>query len=499
MVKTLNSLCQMMGNTWIYESDLRNYWRKSTGNQSLSVLNDLIKQKEVFVADKNGKTVITISDFYYKEIFIANEIFRIKSYPVKQYEDRVIDPIIDRIERRKGLKLDIGQRDAVKCAVNNSFMILTGGPGTGKTCVLNVINDVLYELDPQMAILYAAPTGKAAKRITESTGFAASTIHSLLRITADNMEPTELNPIFKVLICDEISMLDIATAYAMLKAVPTGFRLYLVGDTDQLPSVGPGAILRDLVNSEAVPVSRLTKTFRQAGDSILFDNIQKIKHGDGHLKSGNDFKIAVPVSSLSKQDLFLYLYRKEVSEWGVNNVMCLTPYRKQGDTCSDILNKKIQAMVNPTGNCLDYYQTIFRKNDIIMQLKNREEVVNGDVGKIVQIYKNGLVCRFDNCEVTYGRDDLSQLTLSYAMSIHKSQGSESKSVVTCLLEEHEAMHQRNLLYTAVTRAKMNCTLLTEISALKKSVENEASGKRVTMLEERLRQLKKKEEMKNGNY
>lgn len=493
MIQTLELLCRLTGHSWINEADLRRYWTKKTGSSSLSVLNKLIDSGKVYVSTKDEQNILTTARFFQTEIEIANEIFRLKTAPVRYYGDNYLDKIIDKLEAKKGIKLHIDQRKAVKCAVNSSFMLLIGGPGTGKTCVLNILNDVLYEIDKDMAILYAAPTGKAAKRITESTGFNSKTIHSLLKIENENSKPTAISSFFKALTVDEISMLDMFVALQLFKSIPTGCRIYLVGDADQLPSVGPGAVLRDMINSGSVNVSKLTKIFRQKGGSILFDNIMRIKGGDGHLSAGDDFKIAVPNSSMSKQEIFLYLYKKEVQAWGVNNVMCLTPYRQHGDTCSNVMNKRIQQMVNPHGPAISYKDSIFRKGDIIMQLENRKECVNGDVGKVTGVYKSGITCLYDTAEVSYGTSEINQLSLAYAMSIHKSQGSEAKSVVTALLTDHQTMLQRNLLYTAVTRAKKNCTLFTEVPALKTAVENEASGQRITMLSEWLTVLKNKED------
>lgn len=497
MIKTLENLCQMTGNSWICESDLRRYWMKKTGSNSLSFLNKYINNGEIIVSRKNEENIITTDRFFQTEIQIANEIFRIKSAPAKIYSDQYLDKLIDKVEQKKGLILHIDQRNAVKNAVNSTFMVLVGGPGTGKTCVLNVLNDVLYELDKDMAIVYAAPTGNAAKRITESTGFEAKTLHSLLKIADETSKATKLSAFFKTLTVDEISMLDMFVALQCFSSVPTGCRLYLVGDTDQLPSVGPGAVLRDIIQSGAVNVSRLTKTFRQSGDSILFDNIQRVKNGNAQLYSGDDFKIAVPSkTTMSPKDILLYLYKREVQSFGIDNVMCLTPYRQHGETCSNVMNQEIQKLINPSGPSIPFYQGVLRKNDIIIQLENRKECVNGDIGKVTGIYKNGIVCQYNTAEVSYGLNELKQLSLAYAMSIHKSQGSEAKSIVTTLLPEHKAMLQRNLLYTAITRAKKCCTLLTEGNVLKEAVQNESSSTRVTLLTEWLITLKNKEELSN---
>lgn len=482
----IDGLCNSSGNTWLPYDQVKTFINRNHG--SMSDINSLVNEGTLKLAQKNNQLFITLQRYYQAEIDIVNNVFRIMKAPHSQYSYTELDRLIDRIEQRKNAKLHVNQREAVKKGVNNSFLVLTGGPGTGKTFVLSFINDVIRALMPDTRIDYAAPTGKAARRITESTGFYATTLHSKLRISVDHMEPTPLSKDIRVMTIDEISMLDIWMMLALMQAVQTGTKLILVGDTDQLPSVGPGAILRDLIASGVVPVAALTATFRQAGDSDLFDNIQRIKSGNDHLVSGRDFKIAVPKTGLSAQEILLWMYKQEIKEWdGPENVMCLTPFRKNGDTCSNQLNIKIQDYVNPTGATYRRKDGVcFRKGDLVMQQENRERVANGDIGVVTDVYPGtGVSVKFYDCVKDYGSANISDITLSYAMSIHKSQGSEAKSVVTLLLNEHKQMLQRNLLYTAVTRAKKKCSLLCEPEAVTKAVQTEASSLRVTMLKELL--------------
>lgn len=474
------------GNTWLLSSQLDQELKRY--GKTLSCLDPLIRDKTIQVAKKeDGTTLLTLTRYKQAEINIVNDIYRILKSPRKTYPEDYLNRLIDEIQKEKGATLDIDQRKAVIKAINSSFMVLTGGPGTGKTFVLSFINAVHKKINQELKIDYAAPTGKAARRITESTGFFASTLHSKLKITKDNFNPEPLSPLINILNCDEVSMLDIFVMEALMKAVRTGQVLYLIGDTDQLPSVGPGAILRDLIASGCVPVAQLTKTFRQEGDSILFDNIQRIKRGEPHLVAGDDFKIAGVPSGMKPRDVLLWLYKKEAAEWGTDNVMLLTPYRKAGDTCSDILNTEIQKACHHAGPCITKSNGMsFRKGDIVMQTENRSKCANGDVGKVVGIVGNsGLEVEFCDTIVDYNTSNMNDLTLAYAMSIHKSQGSEAKSVVTTLLSEHTAMFQRNLIYTAVTRARSKCSGLFDPDALKKAILTEASCQRVTLLKELL--------------
>lgn len=474
------------GNTWLLssqvEQDLKRY------GKSLSCLDPLIKDKTIQVAKKeDGTLLLTLAQYKQAEINIVNNIYRILNAPRKTYPADYLNKLIDEIQIEKNAKLDINQRKAVIKAVNSNFMVLTGGPGTGKTFVLSFINAVHKKINPELKIDYAAPTGKAARRITESTGFFASTLHSKLKITKDNFIPERLSPFINILNVDEVSMLDVFVMEALVKAVQTGQTLYLIGDTDQLPSVGPGAILRDLIASGCVPVAQLTKTFRQEGDSILFDNIQRIKRGETHIVAGDDFRIAAVPKGMNPKEILLWMYKKEASEWGIENTMLLTPYRQSGETCSNILNVEIQKACNPTGpGIMKPDGMMLRKGDIVMQTENRTKCANGDVGKVVGVVgSSGLEVKFCDTTVNYNTSNLNDLTLAYAMSIHKSQGSEAKSVVTTLLSEHAAMLQRNLVYTAVTRARCRCSGLFDPDALKKAILTEASCQRITLLKELL--------------
>lgn len=488
----IEELLTQSGNTWLSEDYLEKVAMKLRGNASLSFLNKDIKNGELVARKVDGKVYITLPLYARAEANIALNILRIMDAPHRVYPEKILDEKIDEVEKNKGLKLHEGQRNAVKMACNNMFLILTGGPGTGKTCVLNVINDVLVALGDKN-ILYCAPTGKAARRISESTGFDAKTAHKLLEINPNKMEPKPFDKNVDVITCDEVSMLDAVIAEAFTKAVQTGQRVVWVGDTDQLPSVGCGAVLRDIISSEEVPVAKLTKTFRQQGESDLFDNIQLMKKGDYHLHSGKDFHLSQPVEGCSALKQLLYFYKKGVEQYGVENVMVLTPYRQHGETCSIEVNKKIQNIVNPNPESqIKVGREFYRTGDMVMFLQNDDDASNGDIGTIEKIADPYIRIKVNGKVISCHKNTVGKrITLAYAMSIHKSQGSEAKCVITLMLKEHETMLQRNLLYTAVTRAKTECYLICEPEAVKEAIETEASCLRTTMLSEYLKMYAEK--------
>lgn len=454
-------------------------------------MDDLIRDgKIVFYDDVSLGPLFTVPRVYEKERHLARNMIRVKSAPShRRYpDDFKIQKMIEDFGNETGKHLCDEQQDAVIKALKNLVLILTGGPGTGKTCTLNTIDHCL-RLCGYKDILYAAPTGKAARRVTESTGKEACTLHKMIKITKENMRPSSLKG--EVIIVDEVSMLDLDVADALFEAVPSGMKVILVGDTDQLPSVGKGAVLRDVIGSGVIPVARLIKTFRQGNESLIFTNMKKIRDGNPDLEVGEDFAIAMPNKRYSAVDEILAIYMSEYERLGGNDELCLlTPFRRRKfASSSEALNAKLQGMINPSGLSLPgACEEVFRKGDPVMQTQNRKECANGDVGRVIDTSQSGLVVRFTDGAVTYSKKELleGQLTLSYAMSIHKSQGSEYKSVITTILNEHSVMLQRNLLYTAVTRAKKNCFLVCEEDAVKKAVSTVADKGRLTKLSEWLR-------------
>ncbi len=464
-----------------------------------------LKQGLVKKLSMDGVNYYTIPTLHKMETQVAYNCMRIL------YADRLpripkatIFKFITDIETEIGITLHSQQREAVVTMVNNGICVITGGPGTGKTCTLNTAVKVLERVFPGIDIRFTAPTGKAAHRITESVKRSAQTIHRELHITREKRTPDYFTG--DILVIDEVSMLDIETADAVFSAIRDGQRIILVGDIEQLPSVGPGAILRDLINSCAIPCTMLTKTFRQAEDSALFANILNSKHGNPNLSQDNDEFVIHQIAGGEKTTKQLVdIFEEEVKKTGIDNTVCLVPYRKAGIICSNKLNNAIQERINP--------RTIGKKSlkatlengepvtyitgDPVMQLENRDECANGDVGKVIDVEGDRLVVKYigpkgEDIIVRYWKSELkTQLSLAYSMSINKSQGSEYQTVIICMTEEHKAMLTRNMLYTGITRAKKRVVLIEEHSAIEKAMKNvamyanEISNGRTTMLAEKL--------------
>jgi len=482
MEAIFHGLIQQTGNTWLPFSFLN----KCGFNEE--TLKEAVKRNTIQMAWKDEIPVFTLNQILEQEKRSCLNVLRLSKVKMSEtFNHAYINKIIDRIELEKKVKLHQNQREAVIKAVDNSFLVLTGGPGTGKTFVINFIKEVHQKLYKDCHILFAAPSGKAAKRITESIGNQSSTVHSLLGITPDHLTPVKLSKKTTLLVIDEVSMLDLQIFDLLLQAIETGTKVLLVGDTDQLPSVGPGAVLRDLIASDVISVAKLTATFRQAGDSILFDNIQRIKNADYHLIAGNDFQLATIPKGLNGQEVFLWLYSQQAKQWGAKNVLGLTPFRKAGEVSANSCNNLIQQMENPVGAYVEIDKLKFRKGDPVMQLRNELAFSNGDIGYVVDIAKNTICVKYPEVKklAYYSPKSVGEITLAYCMSIHKSQGSEAPSIVTALLPEHKKMAERNILYTAITRAKKIATLLYDKETLIQAIEQESSTKRITMLKELL--------------
>lgn len=452
-------------------------------------LNDLIDSGEVvYYEDDQLGDMFTLPEIREREIRIAQNVIRLKlATPRRDFpSESEADLLIEEYSKKTGIILCDEQEDAVKKSLRNQIVVITGGPGTGKTCTLKAIIECLRALG-YVNIRGLAPTGKAASRMTESTGLIAETIHSKLSISEDCMVPVYVSG--DVVIVDEISMLDEEVADVFFSALNSGIKVILVGDIDQLPSVGIGSVLRDFLESNVIAYTRLIKTYRQGNESLIFTNMKKIRDGKYDLEVGDDFQIAVPTKEHSAVDEMITIYMSEYNRLGGNDSLCLlTPFRnRKRETSSEAMNDKLQAIINPDGNFLKNKNgEKFKKGDPVMQTKNRKECANGDVGRVIEVTSAYITVKYDRETVRYDADDLDQLTLAYAMSIHKSQGSEYQSVITCLLNEHSVMLQRNLLYTAVTRAKKNCFLVCEPEAVKKAVVTVADGQRVTQLVKCLR-------------
>ncbi len=399
-------------------------------------------------------------------------------------------------EAEDGLELALAQKEAVELVATSKVLVLTGGPGTGKTTVTRRILHLLEEGGLKVAL--CSPTGRAAKRLSEASGREAKTIHRLL-----GFQPGERQ--FKkgyddrldvdALIVDEASMIDVVLLNALLRALPDHVRLVLVGDIDQLPSVGPGNVLRDIIDSAAVPVVRLTQIFRQAQKSHIIRNAHRINSGEMpivendaaadfyFIQEGDPERVVELVEELCATRLPSY------QGWDRrDDIQVLSPMYR-GETGALNLNQRLQQRLNPHGQAHSHRGAEFRVGDKVMQVKNNYDkgVFNGDIGTIERLdtEKQVLYVRFDYT-LEYDQVDLDQLTLAYAISIHRSQGSEFPVVVLPLTTQHYVMLQRNLLYTAITRAKQMIVIVGTPKALKLAIANDKVAQRYTTLKERLR-------------
>ncbi len=418
------------------------------------------------------------------------------------YPEKFLDLYIGLYEQRENIKLDKWQKDAVYKGMNNNVFILTGGPGTGKTAVLKCIYFCLTKILKTDDIIFTAPTGKAARRITESVGQPACTVAKALGLKTENSKPKHISNL--CVIVDEISMLDTITAHALFSATDLSTKLILVGDVQQLPSVGYGSVLRDLIDG-GLPCTKLEKTFRQASESGLFANIEQIKQGlHNGFEKRDDFKVFTSCCDLEATNIMVNEFLKAVSKYGLEQVVCLTPYRRKGENCAIRLNKILQDILNPSdcGPEITYtvneedgfsYDITLRIGDPVMQLVNGPFVANGDVGVVSDINdENNLVkVKFIDCTVIYTLSRLPELALAYAMSIHKSQGSEYACVITSALPSDMDMLSRNTIYTAVTRAKKECIVITNGNTAKKACKRESGYERITKLKEQIQYQEQK--------
>lgn len=476
---------------------------------------DMAMSKKIMIKKIGEDTFIYAAIYYYMELNVAAMLQGLNlSYPVS--EENIVRQI-EKIEQRTAVALDKLQVEAVREAVKNGVFILTGGPGTGKTTTINSIIKY-FELEG-MDIFLAAPTGRAAKRMSETTGYEAKTIHRLLELNGDvegnaGFERNEQRPLeTDVIIIDEMSMVDISLICSLLKAVTTGTRLILVGDVNQLPSVGPGSVLKDIIDSQQFPVVRLTKIFRQASQSDIVVNAHKINRGEAvvldnksvdffFLKRYDADVIIQVVIQLIAQKLPKYV------EADIFDIQVLTPMRK-GLLGVERLNLVLQQYLNPPGdNKLEreHGQGVLRVGDKVMQIKNNYQleweirsphgmaldkgmgVFNGDMGVVKGIFvvSEKVEVEFDEGRlVTYGFKQLDELELAYAITIHKSQGSEYPAVVMPLLSGPRMLMNRNLLYTAVTRARKCVTIVGSEEVFREMVDNRSEMKRFTGLQDRL--------------
>ncbi|OTN89857.1 RecD/TraA family helicase [Enterococcus sp. 7E2_DIV0204] len=453
------------------------------------------------------------NSLYFSEWGIGTSIQRLLSRKKEiKYDKKEIEKNIRGVEKRLGILYGDSQQAAIEEAIKSPLFILTGGPGTGKTTVINGIVSVFAELNglsldvkdysqEMFPILLAAPTGRAAKRMNETTGLPASTIHRLLGLTGREKNPSMTAKELEggLLIVDEMSMVDTWLANTLFKAIPTNMQVIFVGDKDQLPSVGPGQILHDLMQINEIPQKELTEIYRQGDGSSIIPLAHEIKQG----KLPQNFTVNQKDRSFFPSDVHhIETYVRQIvtkakaKGFSPQDIQLLAPMYR-GAAGIDALNKMMQEIFNPndgTKKEVKWNESVYRIGDKVLHLVNTPElnVFNGDMGEIVGIILakesedkvDELVIQFDNNEVSYKRNEWNKITLSYCCSIHKAQGSEFKMVILPMVHQYHRMLQRNLLYTAVTRSKDILILLGEVQAFNTCVAHE-SASRLTMLKERI--------------
>jgi exodeoxyribonuclease V alpha subunit len=460
------------------------------------IIYDGIKDK---IADQELHTenipeaIIVSAKNYYIEKNIASFLSKIaESY--QEPKEKTFDTC--QIQEKLKIELSSEQRTAIDSAIKNNLTIITGGPGTGKTTIIRAIIEAFQQRE--MQVLIGAPTGRAAKRIEETSHYPASTIHRMLKVNPEtkNFYHNEQNPLLvDAIIIDEFSMVDSFLFYSLLKAIPAGTRLIIMGDKDQLPSVGPGNILRDLIKSGYFNTIYLNRNFRQTENSLIIENAYRINTGEPLIleryRENLDF-VFIPITSeqqvLQKVKGIIDFFKDQYNPNSSEMQILVPMYRGIGGI--DNINKTIQDRFNPEADMIKRERFTFKRLDKVMQLKNNydKEIFNGEMGVISDFtpQKQKMIVDYDGYYVEYDKDEFDELTVAYAISVHKSQGSEYDIIVLILLPSHSIMLNREIFYTAVTRAKKKIFLLSDTATIQKAISNSAPNLRRTLLPIRLK-------------
>ncbi|WP_227002670.1 ATP-dependent RecD-like DNA helicase [Salicibibacter kimchii] len=476
-------------------------------------------QKEIEELDEEGKVAVLDERAYLLSLFfaekgLATNVNRLLNTEVQEtFAEDLYLKTLGELENDFKITYADRQKEAVELALKSPLMILTGGPGTGKTTVIRAIVDIFKRMrgwnerkEKKLPVLLAAPTGRAAKRMAEATGLKAFTIHKWLGWRGEEeefLEHDEENPLEgELLIIDEASMIDLWLANQLFKAIPAGMQVIIVGDEDQLPSVGPGQVLGDLLRSEKVPAISLSSVYRQAEGSSIIDLAHDLKEGklSADIKETKPDRSFIACHGTSMPDVILQICQKAMDKgYPARDIQVLAPMYK-GTAGIHLLNEKLQALFNPPKQgkrSMTYGDVTFRNGDIVLQLVNNPEdnVFNGDRGEIIALLKEKetedgkekLVVKFDGIEVYYEKQDLKQITLAYCSSIHKAQGSEFPIVIVPLSMSYRRMLKRNLLYTAITRARDSLIMVGEQRAFALAVETNDQHSRYSHLHLRIQE------------
>jgi exodeoxyribonuclease V alpha subunit len=472
----------------------------------LSQLEELVRERLIFIEDNQGEEIVYSAPFYYAEKGSASRLSSlVKQVPVYLPDE---ESVVREILKQEKLALAPEQVAAVKGASRNGVMVITGGPGTGKTTAIRVLIKMFRRYG--LKIMLGAPTGRAAKRMTEATGMESKTIHRLLEYSyvegeGFRFQRGEDNPLTaQVLILDEVSMMDIILFNNLLKAIPAGCRVILVGDVDQLPSVGAGNVLRDVISSGVVPCVRLSTIFRQAQESMIVVNAHRVNRGEFPVlnRKQKDFFFIKEENPEQVARIIVDLCRERLPQFAsfdaLEEIQVLTPMRRT-QVGVERLNQLLQQELNPPAR---HKQEVvnggitFRLGDKVMQIRNNyeKEIFNGDMGRITHLdpEEGELIVSYPDLysvqEVGYDFAELDDLVLSYAVSVHKSQGSEYPVIIMPVVTQHYVLLQRNLLYTGITRAKKMVVLVGTPKAIAIAVSNNKVEKRYSHLSHRLKEL-----------
>lgn len=521
IIHLVKEYCYNKGHLFIEEQVLAKAFRKYLPNIDMcrfeEVLDNMEKQKKIVREDENS--IIYLTKINKMERYVSMKIMQLcTSCPTVGD----LDKLIEEVEKDNNITYDEKQKEAINMINSGSNVnIITGGPGTGKSTIIKAMISIFYKTNPQIRIELAAPTGRAAKRMEEATGVPASTVHRKLeynpfenRFTRNANNPLDCD----VLFIDESSMLDMELFCNLINAINKNIRVYFIGDTDQLPPVGLGYIFRDLIQSNLVPVTKLNKVFRQGEGSVIKVNAQNINKGITTLeREVGAFEITCYKKDELRRDIIanqkaclqifktkLAEQRKINAEKAIYQVQILTPMKK-GELGTNKLNSLIQEMYNPiddTKRQIVFHskdkkeEFIYRTNDKVMQITNDydKNVFNGDMGIIVSVEKNSIEVRFENDEiVSYEKSEIREsLILAYAITVHKSQGSEYANVIFISSYLHSFMRQRNLFYTAVTRAKKSVNLLGDVQSIAISIKTYDQALRNSKVKERMIEIKEKQ-------
>lgn len=458
----------------------------------------LVRSRKIVAEEWAGGTALYLPFFHQAQDEVARAIHKLAGFPCRA-PDFELDKAITETEEDLGLTFSPLQRRAIRESFERKILVITGGPGTGKTTIIRAVTDIYRRW--RKAVLLAAPTGRAAKRLTEATGQDARTIHRVLEFQPKKgtFKRNENNPLAgEALVVDEFSMVDLPLMFHLLKAVPPWMRLVLVGDQDQLPSVGPGNLLHDIIESGTVDVVRLEEIFRQEKESLIVVNAHRINQGQAIVQPSRTDKDADFYFIPQNDERKAFQTILKMCAWSIPRKLGLSPLDPRIQVISpmykgvvgvDSLNTELQARLNPGGEGLQAGSRVFRARDKVMQLRNDydKDVFNGDIGSVLHAdrAKYRLYVDFDGRTVCYEKDALNDIALAYAVSVHKAQGSEYQAVIMPLLTQHFIMLQRNLFYTALTRAKKLSVIIGSYKALWIAIKNDRPVKRNSLLKDRL--------------